>query len=403
MDILVVAGYCLKVNSSANLCHLAYLKGLKELGHRIDLVTVSEKGLKTDPSIEIPEGINVFEYPASLYERLSYKRYKNTKVTTDINVSEDRRSHGKRSIKSRMLSKLKEAIHKSYGVHGTVSAWCRYAMNFKSDKQYDYVISLAHPPISHVLVYKLKKKKRIKYEQWIQIWEDPWTMDYDSDNRKRKVYLEEQKILSYAEKVLYVSPLTLLYQKELFPEYSEKMFWQPLPTYYEARLSPDIFDKKTYGYFGEYDPKIRNLRPFYEAAEERGIEVNICGNHSNLFEGTDTISIHPRLLLKELALIENKTNVLVFLCNKKGGQIPGKIYQYSASNKIILFVLDGTEKEKKIIKEYFEKYKRYVFCDNRKDAINEAIDKIEKNEFHDISNCPITDFAPASIIEKILT
>ena len=43
MKILVVAGYCLQVNSSANLCHISYIKGLVDCGHTVDLLTVSNK------------------------------------------------------------------------------------------------------------------------------------------------------------------------------------------------------------------------------------------------------------------------------------------------------------------------------------------------------------------------
>lgn len=43
MKILVVAGYCLQVNSSANLCHISYIKGLLDGGYTVDLLTVSNK------------------------------------------------------------------------------------------------------------------------------------------------------------------------------------------------------------------------------------------------------------------------------------------------------------------------------------------------------------------------
>ena len=52
MKILVAAGYCLRVNSSANLCHLSYLNGLIDCGHTVDLLTVSEKNQPIDPGIK---------------------------------------------------------------------------------------------------------------------------------------------------------------------------------------------------------------------------------------------------------------------------------------------------------------------------------------------------------------
>ena len=71
---------------------------------------------------------------------------------------------------------------------------------------------------------------------------------------------------------------------------------------------------------------------------------------------------------------EKETDVLVFVCNVKGGQIPGKLYQYSSTKKWILFILDGTEEEMKEIERYYQKYQRYVFCKNNIRDIEKAIE-----------------------------
>lgn len=157
-----------------------------------------------------------------------------------------------------------------------------------------------------------------------------------------------------------------------------------------------------YGYFGDYVPAARDLQPFYEAAKETGIEVNICGNPCNLFQSTTQIHIHPRLPLNELKPIEDSTNVLVFLCNRKGGQIPGKIYQYSATSKTILFIMDGTEEEQHVLKEYFGKFNRYVFCQNTTTDIARAIRKIESRDLGNVQNVPLDDFDPVKTITNIL-
>ena len=162
------------------------------------------------------------------------------------------------------------------------------------------------------------------------------------------------------------------------------------------------FTENRYGYFGDYTPIARDLRPFYEAAKETGIRVNICGNPSNIFPSTDKITIHPRLPLDKLKPIEDQTNVLIFLCNRKGGQIPGKIYQYSATNKTVLFILDGTEEEQAVLREFFGKFNRYVFCRNTKEDIARAIRDIESGNTGNVKNDPIGDFDPVITIENIL-
>ena len=43
LNILVVVGDCLRENSSANLCHCAYIKGLLDLGYNVDLLSKENK------------------------------------------------------------------------------------------------------------------------------------------------------------------------------------------------------------------------------------------------------------------------------------------------------------------------------------------------------------------------
>ena len=102
-----------------------------------------------------------------------------------------------------------------------------------------------------------------------------------------------------------------------------------------------------------------------------------------------------------LEQIQNKTSILVHLCNLKGGQIPGKIYHYSATNKPILFILDGTEYEKNIIKDYFSKYNRYYFCNNNITEIKHAIHQIAENY---TKNCGqiVEEFSPRQVVKQLL-
>lgn len=405
MKVLVINGDCIQTNTSANLCHLAYIRGLVDLGYDVTLVSADGRDYSIDTSMEIPKEVKSHTYYAvSFYEKLSLKKKanKNSCVSSDTVTSENKNNNDE-SFKGKMLLKVKNLVLKYYGVHGVYAKFVKKAKIFKSDILYDYVLSISTPVTSHILAHKLIKSGNIICKKWIQIWEDPWYSDAYGFNGKDKIYKEEKRILSFAEKICYVSPLTLNNQQKLFPESANKMYWQPLPYYYRSfskYIEKNI--KNNYGYFGDYTPVARNLSNFYKAAKNENINVNICGNPSNIFEPTNNIKIHPRLTLAELKPIEDKTNVLIFLCNKKGGQIPGKIYQYSATNKIILFILDGTDEEKDIIKDYFKPFNRYIFCENTVDDITRAIKLIENGDFGGINNIPIEEFCPKNTIKKIL-
>lgn len=399
MRILVINGECIQTNTSANLCHLAYIRGLLSAGHEVTLLSADGRDYHLDPSMIIPPEVKHHTYyGVSLYEKLSLRKRAETPSPAPI-----RQTAVQTAAKPGLKRKIKDFALSLYGVHGIYATFVRKAQKFRSDEEYDYILSISTPVTSHLIAHNLRKTGHIKARHWIQIWEDPWYSDAYGFNGKDKIYKEEKRLLSFAEKVCYVSPLTLENQKRLYPESAHKMFWQPLPFYYKADASANAaFETNRYGYFGDYVPEARNLRPFYEAAVQTGIEVNICGNPSNLFAPEGNVHIHPRLPLDKLKPIEDGTNVLIFLCNRKGGQIPGKIYQYSATDKTILFIMDGTREEQQVLREFFGKFNRFVFCQNTKEDIARAIRMIESGNLDGVENCPLDVFDPRITIENIL-
>lgn len=404
MKVLVINGDCVTRNSSANLCHMAYIRGLVNLGYEVTLLSADPKEYDVDKSMIIPSSVKcIYYYGTTIYEKMSITKSKSKEDNASLARADYSTNESKLSIKSKLVNSAKNFVLSSYGIHGIYSKFVKKAQKFKSDTEYDIVLSLSTPVTSHLLAYNLLEAGHIKTKKWIQVWEDPWYVDVYGFNEKEKIYKEEKRLLSYAQRVCYVSPLTLENQKKLYSESAHKMYWAPLPFYYKNDKQGSTVNKyNNYGYFGDYAHASRDLAPFYAAAKNIGINVNICGNPSNLFAQTDKITIYPRLQLGELKPIEDKTNVLVFLCNRKGGQIPGKIYQYSATYKTILFILDGTDEEKKVLKSYFEQFNRYIFCENTVEDIERAIKLIENNDFGNVKNEPIDEFNPAKTIMKVL-
>lgn len=398
MNILVVAGCCLQVNSSANLCHISYIQGLLHCGHTVDLISASNKNQNIDPGIQMPAVRHHYQYNVSFYEQLSVKKRSNAAS----NTVQHNETTSLGSSKISTIERIKNTLMKLYGIYRTDIIWYLHAKHWRSTEKYDYVISLAYPPISHKLVAHLINKKHLFAKQWIQIWEDPWYSDIYGFDHNSQVAQEESLLVSECDRVYYVSPLTLMYQQDAFPESAEKMRWQPLPTYYKKENADMCFDKLYFGYFGDYSPVVRNLQPFYNVAEKMNLQTFICGNSSNRFQNTDSVTVYPRMGLNELAKYEDQTNVLVFLCNLKGGQIPGKIYQYAATNKLILFILDGTAEEKKVLHDYFERFHRFIFCENDEESIENAIVSIQKNLENASYYTPITYFEPENIMHNIL-
>jgi len=87
---------------------------------------------------------------------------------------------------------------------------------------------------------------------------------------------------------------------------------------------------------------------------------------------------------------------LVFVANKAGGQIPGKIYQYAGTNKPILFILDG---DSRTLKEQFAKYDRFIFADNTRQSIERGIREIIDN---DSIYSPLAEFSKEYIMSEFI-
>lgn len=401
MKILVISGYCPRDNHSAGLSHNAYIEGLIKLGYSVDLLCYSEDNFAIDKNMKIPAVENIYSYDGlSLYEKTAMKR-QHTQFVNEGAFEESKETT--LSFKAKIFNFVKAHLRAMYGIYNPSIVWFHRAKHFKTNTHYDYVISMSYPQVSHLLANYLRKKKKVSADRWIQLWEDPWTIDLGNKDGLKKCLKPERKLLDNGEEIVYVSPITLIRQQELFPSSGNKMRWCPLASYYKAdEIDYSEFTENHYGYFGDYAPGVRNLKPFYNVSVDKNLNVEICGSPNNLFSEKNKVKIFPRLPLGELKLHEDKANVVICLFNLGGGQIPGKIYQLAATNKTVLAILDGPDDEQKVIRECFEKYNRFVFCQNTEVSISEAIDKIERGELGDISNNPIDVFSVEKVAKMLL-
>ena len=207
----------------------------------------------------------------------------------------------------------------------------------------------------------------------------------------------ENMLLKPANKVCYVSPITLTTQKKLFPDQAGKMFFLPTPSLSYDQNNRE-HNKLTLGYFGSYYSIARNIMPFYEAAKlNQSVDFLIIGDSDIALSSTENIKVINRVPPEELKMYMQKIDVIVCLMNSKGNQIPGKVYHDASSEKDILFIKDGEYGDD--IQSFFEKYEHYTFADNTVDSINDAIIRYIKNGVP--IRKPVVDFQ-ASVVAKSL-
>ena len=109
-------------------------------------------------------------------------------------------------------------------------------------------------------------------------------------------------------------------------------------------------------------------------------------------EGKKFINIYPRLSFQEILEVYKKSDVLVYVDNLYNStQIPGKIYDYFGTNKVILALYENKE-----TKNFLEKYNRVELILNKdKINLNNIIKKINTSYI-------LKDFSPKIVAKNFL-
>ncbi|MDY0277446.1 MAG: hypothetical protein RBQ97_05135 [Acholeplasma sp.] len=384
MKILYIVSRPLEINTSASIRNQATIKGLIELGHDVKLITSN---------------------PDQNHSNYDLNYIPNLQDTYYIKL-DGLQKHAKLIRKFRFLhpfKKIFQYMSNKLSLYDNLIDFTNHVDELIiDDNTYDVIISSSDPKSSHLFVYKLFETKKIVNTPWIQIWGDPFSADISRKNRNmnKKVFDEEMKLFIYPYSIIYLSSLTLEEQKKTFPKYSSKMRYVPAPY-----LHQNIYDNKKINYSsinllysGDYSSNIRNILPLYNAVTNTDHKLIICGNSDKRLQINDNIQIFPRLKFEEVKILEKNADVLVHLSNTNGNQIPGKIYQYAGTNKIILFILDGKSDELKTI---YSKYNRFIFCNNETDSILQVFNKFEEYTRY-VDGEPLEEFSPRNISYEII-
>lgn len=410
MKALFISGSSLKTNSSTTISNINYLKGLIDNDIEVTLLMPTAMSFEIDKSINIPSNITIIEFENRSSIRKIMAKTKRDHNSNQVAEKQIKNKNIISIVKNIFLNIIKITIKKYDIIRKKIkidadSYWIKNASKYRSDINYDLVISNSYPVSSHKTAANLIKRGYIKYRSWIQIWQDPWSKCLYAEKYSRtvqnKMYKEEYNLLKIAEKIVYVSPMTLANQKSFFPKFASKMHCVVLPS---SDISNGDIGKGELkiGYFGEYFNYVRNILPLYNVLNEKKIYSYIVGTSNIVLKESDCVRILPRMSYNEVKKIEANMDVLVNISNLSGGQIPGKVYYYAATNKIILFILDGKKEEIITLRDYFGKYNRYIFCDNNEESIRNTLNYIIENIKELRNQKPIASFTPKNIVNDLI-
>lgn len=387
MKILYVISRPVELNTSASIRNRATVLGLLENGHEVTVLTT-----EADPNHSAYDAeMSLRDVTKTIYVKLSGiqsvarfgRRFKFFKKLRSIGY--------KLMVKHEIYDNFKSMVNHT----GVISL---------KEEKFDIIISSSDPKSSHLFVSTLLQQQGADFDgKWIQIWGDPFAGDITlkADKKLALIRKEEQRLLREADKVVYVSELTRKAQQEAYPESAHKMFNYPIP-YMNERITRNrsLKDAKQIEliYCGDYMSHVRNLRPLYEAVKRMpDAHLTVCGLSDTPLESCENVEVHSRVPYEQVCEYENNADVLVHLSNLKGSQIPGKIYQYSGTNKPVLFILDGDEAA---LLSYFSQYGRYSFANNTTQSIIDALNKLKAEERQWM---PLTVFGKKEIAERIIS
>lgn len=349
-------------NESASIRNISLLNGIVENNVAIDVITLNFKNEDKKLIELLSKKIKIRKLEIKLFNKIQSTK----------------------SIRKNKENKIKNVIKNILFFPDTLSESIREAKKINIEKEeYDFIVSSSDSKTSHFIANVFLKKFK-KKPSWIQIWGDPWQTDIGLNNldfiTKVRIKFYEDFLLRKANKIFYISELTADFMKIKYYKYSKKI--QTIPRSYINKIETKNYDNKQviFSYTGTLVN--RNIRPLIETIkkynsdnQEKKIELRLYGIDEEMFNiKEEFIKIFPRVSFEKIQKVYEESDVLIYLDNLYDGtQIPGKIYDYFGTNKVILGIYEN-EKTNNYLKVFnrIELYKN----EENKINLNEVINKI---------------------------
>lgn len=353
-------------NESASIRNISLVNGLIENKVKVDVLTLDYSRELEDSFLKnnLNQKINIIKIDVPKFNKIFLK------INSLKNKS---KSH---SSKKNHILKLKDMIKNILFFPDVLCEGIKNSDNIKFEKNYDYIISSSDSKTSHFIAERVIKKNNFNNIPWIQIWGDPWADDTGLKQLnfllKKRIENNEKRLLKKADKIFYLSDITAERIKNKYPYLKEKIFIL-YRSYLKEIISKNDGENIICSYTGTI--KNRDVLPIlnavknYNKVSSKKITLNFygIGNDENIsFLGYDFVNIFPRVSFEEVLNIYSKSDILLYVDNlHNSSQIPGKIYDYFGTNKVILALVEGEE-----TKKFLEKFKRADIYENREEKIN---------------------------------
>lgn len=335
MKILYISSLIFQKSSSAAIRNVGLVKGIVDLGHEIDILTIENIEEKEDKFLRKYLGHDIKIYQSKL------------KIVNNY-LKKEKQIQKKNKIKEFIKNKIKDIyffpdVHKEW-IHSFKDNDIDYSL-------YDLIISSSDTKTSHFIAMEIIKKNNIK---WYQIWGDPWEDDVNLKNINRllkwRIKKAENTLIKKAEKVFYVSPITAQRMKSKIKLNKIKYLPRGYLLKTKSEKTNDYKEKYNFVYTGVLND-YRNITgllkeiELYNSKNYKQIELKIYGslseNKIKELKNYNFVKMYGVKSFLEIIEIYKEADVLIFLDNgKETTQIPGKIYDYLGTDRKILALFE---------------------------------------------------------------
>lgn len=357
---------------SASIRNIALVNGLVQNSCEVDVLTQDWPKNMCDSSLTSYIDENIHVYKDEIKVITKYFSEKTGSTNNDNNVYR---------LKS-LLRRFRRIIQKLVFFPDIDKEWIKNYNKKLSYANYDLIISSSDTKTAHFVGKKISHKYGVK---WVQIWGDPWEDDITLNCiEKIRAKNSERRLINSCDYVFYVSLPTLQSMQQKYPNNSKlnfiaRSFMRKLVSKENNKNdSINIFYPGSIYYGRNAQPLIQSINSYNSIHKEK-ILLNVHGNHEVNTKKLcgENVVFHNYINFHEVEERMKQADVLLVLLNdKRSNQIPGKLFDYFATNKPILVVTDDIDND---VTKYIKSLNRCIIIDNNSDiSLDSMVSRFKK-------------------------
>lgn len=388
LKILYISTLYEVANSSAAIRNNSLVKGMRELGYAVDILTV--------------------KWPNDLISNyfVNERNYDNIFRTELNEIRLNSNIKGKIKNTNKFVSLLKQNLKKIFFFPDICKNWYN-EINPREFDGYDILITSSDMKSAHFVGREFKKY--FPDLPWMQIWGDPWESDVNTPKYlKGYVKKKEMKILSLADLIYYVSEPTKNEMVSKYPILKDKIKYLPRSYYNESRKTTTQSNYIKILYTGAISNN-RNLAILaqildnYNSAKNNSkIILEIVGTYSEEVKNEllkfDSIYLKGSYPFDKIIEEYANADLLLYVGNNaESSQIPGKLYDYFGSDRPILCLVNSKVDE---IYKFLSSFDRCLVVPNNHEDI-----KYYLSDLINISNKhfdPVRIYSPINVAQMFV-